>query len=442
VVAGVYGLQRKRRSTVFEIGGQFCDPKITLRAIRQHEMLLWSKKPMKAFANVLRVSLERRLRRVQLRGLPFALYYEPTMFCNLKCPSCPTGIGSLERPKKMVNPEEFNTTIGALADWVFTLYLYNWGEPLLHKDFAKLVKYATDKGIVVTASSNLSMRLTLEQCEEIVRSGLHLLVVGVDGASPAVHAMYRKGSNLELVHNNLRTLILVKEKLGSPTPIISVQYLVFAHNETEIEEFSKQMGEIGVNSYYLAPAWLPPNGTISMPQDPRYDMYKLVNESISKLRLQGRSLKPCTWLYYTSTINPGGTISACCGVLSESSDFGSLHPTDSPVEMGNQFRTEWNGDRYSAARELFSKGAQVERWASKNLRDLGPDGMAFSSKGVPMICAQCPIPHTLELWSQEVLRLYEAFWRLTRQCIKSLDLRGAAVNAIKAFILRLAVLLQ
>lgn len=409
---------------------------------RQHEMLIWSRKPMKAFVNILRLSLDRRLRKVETRGLPFVLYYEPTTFCNLKCPSCPTGVGLLDRPKDLVNPEDFKRTIDSLADWVFMINMYNWGEPLLHRDFAKLAKYAADRGILVSASSNLSVPLSAAQCEEIVKSGLHSLKVGVDGASGAVHAMYRRGSNLEMVHKNIRTLNLMKEKLGSPTPIIIVAYHVFAHNEEEIEEFSKQMAELGVNSFTAAAAWLPADGTVSKAKNPRYDMYQAVNNTIAKLRSKGKDLKPCSWLYYASVINPGGTISPCCGVVSERSDFGKLRFDDKSVEVDNQFRAEWNGDKYTAAREMFSAGAGVQRWASGNLQDLQPDGMAFSAKDAPMICSRCPIPHTLEQWSRQVTRIYRRFCRLTWQCVKSLDFQGAAVNAAKALLLRVAVWLQ
>ncbi len=411
-------------------------------ASRQHEMQTWGRKPLKAFTNILRVSLDRRLRKIEVRGFPFVLYYEPATLCNLKCPSCPTGTGLLERPKELVNPEVFKKTIDALADWVFILSMYNWGEPLLHKDFATLVRYAADKGIIVTASSNFSMPLTARQCEEIVKSGLHSLKVGIDGASPAVHALYRRGSNLDQLHKNLRTLILAREALKSATPIISVSYHVFAHNETEIEEFSKQMSEMGVDTYSAVPAWLPPDGTVSAPKDPQYNMYKAVNASISKLRSKGKNLRPCTWLYYASIINPGGTISPCCGVVSESSDFGKLDALNGSAGISEQFGEQWNGRKYASARELFGGRAEVERWAAKNLRDLDVDGMAFSGKGASMICAQCPIPQTLEQWSRQILRIYRRLCRLTWQCLGSLDLGGAVANATKALILRMALWLQ
>jgi MoaA/NifB/PqqE/SkfB family radical SAM enzyme len=403
---------------------------------------IWRNKPLKAFVNVLRSSLERRRRRVSLKSRPFILYYEPTTSCNLKCPSCPTGTGDLDRPKSKVSLEQFKATIDAIGDWVFVLYMYNWGEPLLHKDFDQLVRYATDKGIVVRTSSNLSLPLSQERCEAIVKSGLQSLKVGIDGASPEVHAMYRRGSNLELVHKNVRTLAEIKKRLGMQTPAITVSYHVFAHNEAEIEEFSKQMPELGVNSFNISPSWLPPDNSVSAATDARYNMYEQVNKVITKLHSQKANLKPCSWLYYASVINPNGNISPCCGVASEKSDFGQLPVTNSSVEMREGFDNEWNGRKYTASRKLFSDAKRTEKWADKNLHDLHPDGMAFSSIGVPMICAKCPIPHTLEQWCEEVWTLYGLFRSEVKRSVRRLDLLGAVDNAAKAVILRIAAQFQ
>jgi MoaA/NifB/PqqE/SkfB family radical SAM enzyme len=412
---------------------------------RMHPAIdVWRNKSLKAFLNILKATIERRRRKVDVQSIPFVLYYEPTSFCNLKCPSCPTGVGILDRPKERVDPEQFKATVDAMADQVFVLYMYNWGEPLLHREFSNLVKYATDKGIVVKTSSNLSIPLSDTQLKGIVESGLQQLKVGIDGATPEVHEMYRRRSNLELVHKNVRAIAQYKKELKSSTPEISVTYHVFAHNEAEIEEFKRQMPELGVNHFSASPSWLPPDESVLKAKDPQYDAYKLANETISELRSQGTSLKPCGWLYYASVINPGGTISPCCGVVSESSDFGQLPESGGPEEMGSQFRAEWNGKKYTASRKLFGKDRAVEKWSEKNLRELEPDGMAFSqiNRKLPLICANCPIPHTLERWTQEMQYLYSLYRHATKRSILAFNIPGIAMNATKALILRLAIQLQ
>ena len=402
---------------------------------------VWRHKPLSAFINILKATRDRRLRNTDVDSLPFVVFYEPTSFCNLKCPSCPTGTGMLDRPKERLDPEQFKATVDALADKVFLMYMYNWGEPLLHKEFSKLVKYATSKGILVKTSSNLSSPLNDTQLKEIVESGLYNLKVGIDGATQAVHEQYRQRSDLDLVHKNVRAIAGFKKQLNSPTPEIAVSYHVFAHNESEIEEFKKQMPALGVDTFGPSPSWLPPDGSVAKAKDPRFDMYRLANEQISALRAQGESLKPCGWLYYASVINPGGTISPCCGVASEAYDYGELPAQGEAADMGDGFRATWNGKKYVASRKLFNKKERLQKWAASNLRDLQPDGMAFSQLSVKssLICANCPIPHTLERWAGELQEIYKLYRTETKRCLRSLNLPAAALNGLKTMILRIAL---
>ena len=402
---------------------------------------VWRNKSLGSFLNILKATRERDERKSDVSSVPFVMFYEPTSFCNLKCPSCPTGTGMLDRPKERVDPEQFKATVDALAGKVFVMYMYNWGEPLLHKEFSKLVKYATSKGIVVKTSSNLSIPLNDGQLRDIVESGLQQIKVGIDGATPEVHEQYRRRSDLELVHKNVRTIADYKKKLNSATPEISVAYHVFAHNESEIEEFKKQMPALGVNHFGPSPSWLPPDGSVSKPKDPRYDMYQIANKTISNLRSQGDELKPCGWLYYATVINPGGTISPCCGVASESYDYGELPAKGGAAEMDKEFRAVWKGKKYAASRKLFNRKETLQKWAGKNLRDLQPDGMAFSQLGrtPSLICADCPIPHTLERWTGELAEIYKLYRQETKRCLRKLNLPAAFVNGIKALILRSAL---
>jgi MoaA/NifB/PqqE/SkfB family radical SAM enzyme len=405
---------------------------------------VWDKKPLKAFTNVLKATLERRFRKTEVKSLPFVLYFEPTMFCNLKCPSCPTGMGILDRPKDRVDPELFKATVDALAGHAFVLYMYNWGEPLLHKEFSNLVKYATDKGIVVRTSSNLSINLNQMQLKSIVESGLQTIKVGIDGASQEVHQLYRRRANLELVHNNVQALARYKKELRSSTPEIIVAYHVFAHNEAEVEECRRQMMALGANQFNANPAWLTPDETVQKAKDPKYDAYKMANDTIKELRAQGPDLKPCSWLYYASVINPSGTISPCCGIVSESSDYGELPEEGDASEIESRFRDEWNGKKYTASRKLFAKKEAVEKWSAKNLNNLEPDGMGFSqlNRKFPLICANCPIPHTLEQWTGEVTQLYRIYRYETKRAMLAFNILGTARNATRALILRAAMLLQ
>jgi polysaccharide export outer membrane protein len=88
--------------------------------------------PLKV-ANLLRVELERKLRRVELKGLPYLLIIDPCNYCDLRCPLCPTGYGGLGRPQKMLSLEHFKQYFDPLADYLFEATMHNWGESLLNR---------------------------------------------------------------------------------------------------------------------------------------------------------------------------------------------------------------------------------------------------------------------------------------------------------------------
>ena len=270
------------------------------------------------------------------------------------------------------------------------------------------------------------MRLSPEQCEAVVKSGLYLLKVGIDGASPSVHAMYRRGSNLETVHANIRTFLQKGKELGLSTPVVQAAFHVFAHNEGEIDELRKQIAELGID-YGMNAAWLPPNDSVSKPQDPSFDMHEQVNSMISALRSQGNRLKPCTWLHHVSVFNPGGSISPCCRTTSWKSDFGKLLLGNGGPQFHQHFKKIRNGGKFTLARGLFDR-KRVALWTSSNLVDLKSDGMSFSTaQGSPMICAKCPIPHTLEQWSDEVNQIHSAFLIETLRCARTLSISRTVV---------------
>jgi MoaA/NifB/PqqE/SkfB family radical SAM enzyme len=90
------------------------------------------KKP-KAYLNVLKLRINMALKREAVNSYPVVAFIEPNLYCNLQCPACPTGLRLGLRPTVAIDEELFKTTIDQIGDYIFQLYMYNWGEPLLHK---------------------------------------------------------------------------------------------------------------------------------------------------------------------------------------------------------------------------------------------------------------------------------------------------------------------
>ena len=78
-------------------------------------------------AGLCHLSLRRRWERVL--GKPFFLMIEPTNACNLRCPLCPTGRGTLGRKTTFLPLELFQRCIDELAPYVTVVNVSNYESP-------------------------------------------------------------------------------------------------------------------------------------------------------------------------------------------------------------------------------------------------------------------------------------------------------------------------
>jgi MoaA/NifB/PqqE/SkfB family radical SAM enzyme len=63
---------------------------------------------------------------------PDRLYVESTSFCNLHCVMCPTGIGSIRRPKGYMAMDLYQRIVDEVAPQAPAIVLHSWGEPMMH----------------------------------------------------------------------------------------------------------------------------------------------------------------------------------------------------------------------------------------------------------------------------------------------------------------------
>src|SRR5713101_4977833 len=68
-------------------------------------------KKMRAYLNVGKLRLNMRLKRESIKNYPVKAYIEPTLFCNLRCPACPTGLQLGLRPSASIDVGLFKSAI-------------------------------------------------------------------------------------------------------------------------------------------------------------------------------------------------------------------------------------------------------------------------------------------------------------------------------------------
>jgi MoaA/NifB/PqqE/SkfB family radical SAM enzyme len=355
------------------------------------------KKP-KAYLNVLKLRVNMALKREAVRSYPVAAFIEPNLYCNLQCPACPTGLRLGLRPTVAIDEELFKATIDEIGDYVFQLYMYNWGEPLLHKRTPEMIAYAKQKQISILLSTNLSIKLTDDYIDRLVQSGLDRMLVSLDGVTQESYSKYRRNGNLALVRENVARIQAAKRRLGSETPRVVWQFLVFRHNEHEIEQARALHKEWGADEFLAGGAEMPmePHNEGFEPSTiPAYNIYHPDHPSQREAERQMTSDRACSWLYGVFVLNPNGKVSPCCAVPSEKLDFGEY-------QKGDLFSV-WNNESFRRARRMFAPQGRKPRKerrpmtaAQKAVISKRMDGMSLrvvNNLGEDkLICHKCPIP--------------------------------------------------
>jgi len=282
---------------------------------------------------MLSFSISRLLRRPVLWGRPFAVSVEPGTACNLHCPECPTGAGILNRPKGMISLPLFSDIIEEMLPELTVLNLYLQGEPFLHPQFADMVRIASLKNIYTITSTNGQI-FDRKIAEDIVESGLSEIYFSLDGVTQTTYERYRKGGDVEKVKKAIKTLAEVKREKKKSNPRLVVQFIVFKHNEHEIDEFRCLVKELGADKAEIKTAQFNEfsGGEVEPPEDPEYRRYT----DAANLKLKGKTYNHCwkSWMSMVFTWN--GTALPCC------------YDKDGVYAMGRyskgRFREMWTGE--------------------------------------------------------------------------------------------------
>ena len=100
--------------------------------------------PLKV-VNVVAAKAQKWLKREKVWGMPYRYTIDPLNVCNLRCPLCPTGLGTLGRERGKMTPEQFYGLIDQVAPYAYSVEMYNWGEPFLHPQIFEMIRYASSK---------------------------------------------------------------------------------------------------------------------------------------------------------------------------------------------------------------------------------------------------------------------------------------------------------
>jgi len=317
-------------------------------------------------ANILLAEAELRLGRTVVRALPYYYLIDICNVCNLRCPLCPTGNDTFGRTQGVMRFDEYKQILDKVKPYALVVSLYNHGEPFLNKDIFRIIEYTAQNNIATNVSSNFNWPAPIDP-RDIVRSGLEYITVSLDGISQESYGQYRVGGDIEEVLSNMRNLLAARRALGRKTPFVEWQFIVFKHNEHEIERARQLAAEWGVDLIrFVAPAVQPESMEDKnvyekwMPEDP---LYLERHPAIAAERGYIYDRK-CFYLYRSMAVHYGGGVTPCCFTHERQYDFANL--------LDDTIEEIWNNPHYRSARMLFNAKAPSE-------------------KRVTVVCDLCPI---------------------------------------------------
>jgi radical SAM protein with 4Fe4S-binding SPASM domain len=205
--------------------------------------------PFKKRMNLIKVGIDKLLRSNRAHGLPPIIHIETTNICNLKCPLCPTGSNSLNRPKGVMSMQTFMRVLDELQDALISVYLFCFGEPFINKHMPQMIEECTARNILTLTSTNGHFVQTLDEALRVVDAGLTSMIIAIDGSTQEIYSSYRKGGDLERVKRCTALIEEAKARRGSKFPYTAVRCVVTHENVDDLPDLERLACDLGVNMF-------------------------------------------------------------------------------------------------------------------------------------------------------------------------------------------------
>ncbi len=175
---------------------------------------------------------------------------EPTDYCNCNCIMCTRELVGVENPhntpKGFMDFEVFKAIIDGLefGSEPLAIKLFWIGESMLHPDFKKMLKYASEKIVDKNAYIDLHTNATLLNKEMIdfmltLGNALPRITFSLDAQKKCTHEIIRRGGSLDHAKEQIKYFLLEREKKHLLFPRFIFQFIIMEENKDECNDFVK-----------------------------------------------------------------------------------------------------------------------------------------------------------------------------------------------------------
>jgi hypothetical protein len=262
---------------------------------------------------------------------PPCVQIEPTSICNYRCVFCYQKERELTNPANghmgMMDPGLFSEIIDELAGKVDAVTLASRGEPLMHKQFCRMITATSGRFLSLKINTNASF-LDEEKSHAILSSGVRTLVVSADAAEEPLYSQLRVNGNLETVRRNVEAFMRIREKhypeSATTVRVSGVRYSECQDPQAMRDGWEGLVDEVGYVDY--------------LPWENVYD------------RPPSEVSEPCTDLYRRMFVWWDGRLNPC--------DVDYLSTLSSGRFQDDGIRGTWNGKQYTDLRKAHIGGGR------------------------------------------------------------------------------------
>jgi len=287
--------------------------------------------------------------------LPEMLQLEPVGFCNLACPMCPVSLrtDSPANGSPAFLPFTMFTRILEEMPDLKTLQLQGLGEPFLHPQLLDMIAYASQRGLRVSTTTNLTI-FSQRIARRLEQVGLHRLDVSVDSVDRVVYERLRTGARFARLIRNLGVLRSSTGKFERRLIVVLMNSNLKDLGRLVLLAAEFNFDSVWVQNLIAGPGKFGETELVQPGPETEQAFAKAREASLEEevgLRLPDltgfSSGKPCHWPWHGMFVDYQGNAVPCCMIArAESASLGNV------LEQG--MLPTWNSQPYEDWRSQLS----------------------------------------------------------------------------------------
>ncbi|MFH1332020.1 MAG: radical SAM protein, partial [archaeon] len=238
-------------------------------------------------------------RQNKVYSYPIIFQIEPTNHCPMNCVMCPRQF--MKRKLGFMDFNLFKKIIDQVKVYDTHIQLHHFGDPLMHPQIDKFIKYAHDKGIKINCSVN-PILLTRGMSARLVDSGLDRIYISLDSVDDDSYKKIRgTRANYDRAVANIRYFADLKVRRRKKNPHIIIGLIYMKSTKGSVDDFRKFWQIPGIDDVCIKPFT-------------GFGLKSLLPyaDSSSLKRIEHKCAYPCFLPWRSMTVLWDGRVVPCC----------------------------------------------------------------------------------------------------------------------------------